>query len=160
ANAAAIPSASATISAHVGAEAGTLAEGNSRASTSAGYQWATEYDVRLKTKLAPSTSSRGKSAATSGGPAKLESTSGSLRGPVPYRWRAFGAEARRRSNQSRPPIKTTAPPLIPAAGAAYASVSKNRVGIRFWICGEPGSASIVRVNAPSATHPGISRLGM
>ena len=29
----------------------------------------------------------------------------------------------------------------------------------FWICGEPGSASMVKVNAPSAIVAGISRRG-
>ena len=32
--------------------------------------------------------------------------------------------------------------------------------MRFWIWGEPGKASIVKVNAPSAIAPGISRLGI
>ncbi|MNF19311.1 hypothetical protein D3C80_2240090 [compost metagenome] len=39
-------------------------------------------------------------------------------------------------------------------------VSKNVVGMMFWICGVPGNAVIVKVNAPSAIAPGISRLGM
>ena len=30
----------------------------------------------------------------------------------------------------------------------------------FWICGVPGSASMVKVKAPSAIVPGIRRLGM
>ena len=30
----------------------------------------------------------------------------------------------------------------------------------FWICGVPGSASMVKVNAPSAMVPGIRRFGM
>jgi len=39
-------------------------------------------------------------------------------------------------------------------------VPKNAVGMMFWICGVPGSESMVKVNAPSAMVPGISRLGM
>ena len=41
-----------------------------------------------------------------------------------------------------------------------ASVPKNEDGMMFWICGVPGSASMVKVNAPSAIVPGIRRLGM
>ena len=37
---------------------------------------------------------------------------------------------------------------------------KNEVGMMFWICGVPGSASMVKVNAPRAMVPGIRRLGM
>lgn len=40
------------------------------------------------------------------------------------------------------------------------SVLKNAVGITFWICGVPGSASIVKVNAPRAIVPGMRRFGM
>ena len=46
------------------------------------------------------------------------------------------------------------------SGAPRSSVLKNVVGMMFWICGEPGSESIVNVNAPSAIVPGISRFGM
>ena len=53
-----------------------------------------------------------------------------------------------------------AAPTTPSHGAAQALVPKNEVGMMFWICGVPGSASIVNVNAPSAIVPGISRFGM
>jgi hypothetical protein len=39
-------------------------------------------------------------------------------------------------------------------------VLKNVVGMMFWICGVPGSESIVNENAPSAMAPGIRRFGM
>ena len=51
-------------------------------------------------------------------------------------------------------------PTRPSHGAAQVVVLKNVVGMMFWICGEPGSASIVKVNAPSATVQGISRFGI
>ena len=53
-----------------------------------------------------------------------------------------------------------AAPMVPSQGAAQVSVRKKVVGMMFWICGVPGSASIVNVNAPSAIVPGISRFGM
>ena len=39
-------------------------------------------------------------------------------------------------------------------------VWKKVVGMMFWICGVPGSESMVKVKEPSATVPGISRLGI
>lgn len=48
----------------------------------------------------------------------------------------------------------------PRPGAANAVVPKNSIGIAFWIAGVPGSADIVNENAPRASAPGISRLGM
>ena len=51
-------------------------------------------------------------------------------------------------------------PSTPSHGAAQVVVLKNVVGMMFWICGEPGRASIVKVNAPSAIVHGMSRLGM
>ncbi len=39
-------------------------------------------------------------------------------------------------------------------------VPKNGMGIAFWIAGEPGSADMVKVKAPSDSAPGISRFGM
>ena len=39
-------------------------------------------------------------------------------------------------------------------------VLKKVVGMMFWICGVPGRESMVKVKAPSAMVPGISRLGM
>ena len=51
-------------------------------------------------------------------------------------------------------------PMQPSTGAAQEFVPKNVDGMMFWICGVPGSASIVNVNAPSAIVPGIRRLGM
>jgi hypothetical protein len=49
---------------------------------------------------------------------------------------------------------------MPSQGAAQVSVLKNVVGMMFWIYGVPGSASIVKVNAPSAMVAGMSRFGM
>jgi hypothetical protein len=40
------------------------------------------------------------------------------------------------------------------------SVLKKVVGMMFWICGVPGTASMVKVNAPSAIGRGMSRFGM
>ena len=51
-------------------------------------------------------------------------------------------------------------PATPRVGAAQLVVPKKLVGMMFWICGLPGSASMVKVKAPSAMVPGISRLGM
>ena len=51
-------------------------------------------------------------------------------------------------------------PIRPSHGAAQVVVLKNVVGMMFWICGVPGRASIVKLNAPSATVQGISRLGI
>ena len=53
----------------------------------------------------------------------------------------------------------TAPPMSPSPGAANGVVPKYGIGIAFWIAGVPGSAVIVKVNAPSAMVAGISRLG-
>jgi hypothetical protein len=39
-------------------------------------------------------------------------------------------------------------------------VLKKEVGMRFWICGVPGSESMVKVKAPRAMVPGMSRFGM
>ncbi len=51
-------------------------------------------------------------------------------------------------------------PAVPSHGAAHEVVWKNVVGMMFWICGVPGSESIVNENAPSAMVPGISRFGI
>ena len=51
-------------------------------------------------------------------------------------------------------------PMTPSHGAAQVSVLKKVVGMIFWICGLPGSESIVKVNAPSAIVPGIRRFGI
>ena len=59
-----------------------------------------------------------------------------------------------------PTANTNRLPRVPSTGAAQASVPKNVVGMMFWICGVPGSASMVKVKPPSASVPGISRLGM
>ena len=59
-----------------------------------------------------------------------------------------------------PIASTNAPPTRPSTGAAYASVLKKVVGMMFWVCGVPGRASMVKVNAPSAMVAGMSRLGM
>ena len=48
-------------------------------------------------------------------------------------------------------------PITPSQGAAQVSVLKKVVGMMFWICGLPGSASMVKVKAPSAMVPGIRR---
>ena len=50
-------------------------------------------------------------------------------------------------------------PMMPSHGAAQVVVLKNVVGMMFWICGVPGSESIVKLNAPSAIVPGIRRFG-
>ena len=50
--------------------------------------------------------------------------------------------------------------MIPRVGAEYRSVLKKVVGITFCTCGDPGSASIVKVNEPSAMVPGIKRFGI
>jgi hypothetical protein len=39
-------------------------------------------------------------------------------------------------------------------------VLKKVVGMMFWICGVPGSESMVNEKAPSAIAPGIRRLGI
>ena len=49
---------------------------------------------------------------------------------------------------------------MPSTGAAQAVVWKNAVGMMFWICGVPGSASMVKLKPPSARVAGIRRLGM
>ena len=59
-----------------------------------------------------------------------------------------------------PTIRMNTPPIVPSTGAAQPVVPKNDVGMMFWICGVPGSASMVKVKAPSAMVPGTSRLGM
>ena len=59
-----------------------------------------------------------------------------------------------------PAVSVKAAPISPSQGAAQVVVSKKVVGMMFWICGVPGSAVIVNVNAPSAMAPGIRRLGM
>ncbi len=51
-------------------------------------------------------------------------------------------------------------PIVPSTGAAQAVVLKKVVGMMFWICGVPGSESIVNVKAPSAIVAGMSRFGM
>ena len=51
-------------------------------------------------------------------------------------------------------------PMSPIQGAAQPSVLKNVVGMIFWIWGVPGSASMVKVKAPSAMVPGIRRFGI
>ena len=50
--------------------------------------------------------------------------------------------------------------MIPRPGAANAVVPRNGIGIAFWIAGVPGSADMVKVKAPSAIAPGISRFGI
>src|SRR3954454_2039519 len=49
-------------------------------------------------------------------------------------------------------------PIVPRIGAAQVSVLKNVVGMMFWICGVPGSESMVKVNAPRAMVPGYQPL--
>ena len=50
-------------------------------------------------------------------------------------------------------------PIVPSIGAAQVLVLKNVVGMMFWICGVPGSASMVKVKAPSAIVAGDQPLG-
>ena len=52
------------------------------------------------------------------------------------------------------------PAMIPSPGAANAVVPKNGMGMAFWIAGVPGRADMVKVKAPSAIVPGISRFGI
>ncbi len=59
-----------------------------------------------------------------------------------------------------PVLRMNTAPISPSHGAAQVLVLKKVVGMMFWICGLPGSASIVTVKAPRAIVPGISRLGM
>ena len=59
-----------------------------------------------------------------------------------------------------PATNTKTLPIRPRTGAAHVVVLKKVVGMMFWICGVPGKASIVKLNAPSATVAGMSRLGM
>ena len=59
-----------------------------------------------------------------------------------------------------PPARMNAAPNVPRIGAAQAVVWKKVVGMMFWICGVPGTASMVKDSAPSASAAGISRLGM
>ena len=51
-------------------------------------------------------------------------------------------------------------PSSPSHGAAHVVVLKKVVGMMFWICGVPGNASIVKLNAPSAIVQGMSRFGI
>jgi hypothetical protein len=51
-------------------------------------------------------------------------------------------------------------PITPSHGAAQVLVLKKLDGMMFWICGVPGSESMVKVKAPSAIVAGISRFGM
>ena len=53
-----------------------------------------------------------------------------------------------------------AAPTRPRIGAAQVVVLKKVVGMMFWICGVPGSASMVKLKAPRAIVPGIRRFGM
>ena len=48
--------------------------------------------------------------------------------------------------------------MMPNPGAAKGVVPKNGIGMAFWIAGVPGSADMVKVEVPSATAAGISRL--
>ncbi|CRQ87284.1 Uncharacterised protein [Klebsiella pneumoniae] len=59
-----------------------------------------------------------------------------------------------------PTAKTNSAPRVPSQGAAQAWVPKKVEGMMFWICGVPGSASMVKENAPRAMVAGINRLGM
>ena len=75
--------------------------------------------------------------------------------------RPRAARARRRqSRYSKPDDEDEhARRSVPSHGAAQAVVLKNVVGMMFWICGVPGSASMVKVNAPSAMVPGSAAWG-
>ena len=50
--------------------------------------------------------------------------------------------------------------MIPRPGAAKGVVPKNGIGMAFWIAGVPGSADIVKVDAPSMIAAGIKRFGI
>ncbi len=51
------------------------------------------------------------------------------------------------------------PVMMPSPGAAKGEVPKNGIGMAFWMAGVPGRAVMVKVKAPRAMVPGISRLG-
>ncbi|MNT94876.1 hypothetical protein D3C72_2366460 [compost metagenome] len=59
-----------------------------------------------------------------------------------------------------PTASTNTLPSVPSTGAAQVSVPKNVVGMMFWICGVPGSASMVKLKPPTPSVAGIKRLGM
>ncbi|MCY1179141.1 hypothetical protein D9M73_195230 [compost metagenome] len=59
-----------------------------------------------------------------------------------------------------PTQNTKTEPIRPSHGAAQAVVLKKVEGMMFWICGVPGSASMVKEKAPRAMVAGINRLGM
>lgn len=59
-----------------------------------------------------------------------------------------------------PTLNTNRLPITPSQGAAQPVVLKKAVGMMFWICGVPGRASMVKLNAPRAMVAGISRLGI
>ena len=50
--------------------------------------------------------------------------------------------------------------ISPRPGAANGVVPKNGIGMAFWIAGVPGSADMVKVEAPSMIAAGIRRLGI
>ena len=59
-----------------------------------------------------------------------------------------------------PPPSMMAAASRPRPGAAKPLVPKYGMGMAFWMAGEPGSAVMVKVNAPSAIVAGTSRFGI
>ncbi len=59
-----------------------------------------------------------------------------------------------------PTTRMNNPPIGPRIGAAIVVVPKKVVGMMFWICGLPGSASIAKVKVPSDIVAGMRRLGI
>ena len=66
----------------------------------------------------------------------------------------------RYSSHSMPNVNVRAAPMRPAIGAAYVVVPKYFVGMALCTCGLPGSAASAKVMVPSASAPGIRRLGI
>ena len=49
---------------------------------------------------------------------------------------------------------------MPRPGAASGVVTKNGIGIAFWIAGVPGNTDIVKVEVPKVIAAGINRVGI
>jgi hypothetical protein len=50
--------------------------------------------------------------------------------------------------------------MMPSPGAAKGVVPKKGIGMAFWMAGVPGSADMVKVEAPSMIAAGIRRRGI
>src|ERR1700754_4655670 len=116
--------------------------------------------IRVSAKFAMPTSTSGATASRGCGSCDVSTRSGSLTSDVPYPSPFAIAARRRHSRNVSPTTMMNSDPAMPSPGAAHAVVLKNVVGMMFWICGVPGKASIVKLNAPSAIGQGISRFGI